>query len=304
MKRANGGNMKLITYRLKENGNEIIGILSKDEQKIYPISQFDINYSSMNQLIENISRAELELLKSKDQKEHDQLVFRDNTINTAPIPYPKQDIICLGINYLAHAEESARFKQEAFGGERPYAVYFSKRVNEAVADCGTIPSYEGLVDSLDYEAEFALIIGKDARNVSEEDAFDYIFGYTIINDVSARNLQTAHKQWYFGKSLDGFTPMGPIIVTRDEFENPPHLNIKSYVNGELRQDSNTELLIFGIAHVISELSKGMTLKAGTIISMGTPAGVGMGFTPPRFLKKGDVIECEIEGIGKLTNTVE
>lgn len=295
--------MKLITYKLKESGNEIIGIVSQDGQRIYPISQFDINYPTMNDLIENISSAELELLKSKAEKEHDQFVASDKIIKVAPITQPRQDIICLGINYMAHAEESARYKQEAFGGERPYAVYFSKRVNEAVADGGEIPGYEGLVDSLDYEAELAFIIGKDAKNVKEEDAFDYIFGYTIMNDVSARNLQTAHKQWYFGKSLDGFTPLGPVIVTKDEFDYPPKLDIKSYVNGELRQDSNTELLIFGIAHVVSELSKGMTLKAGTIISMGTPAGVGMGFVPPRFLKKGDVVTCEIEGIGKLTNTI-
>lgn len=295
--------MKLITYKLKESGNEIIGIVSQDGQRIYPISQFDINYPTMNDLIENISSAELELLKSKAEKEHDQFVAIDKIIKVAPITQPRQDIICLGINYMAHAEESARYKQEAFGGERPHAVYFSKRVNEAVADGGEIPGYEGLVDSLDYEAELAFIIGKDAKNVKKEDAFDYIFGYTIMNDVSARNLQTAHKQWYFGKSLDGFTPLGPVIVTKDEFDYPPKLDIKSYVNGELRQDSNTELLIFGIAHVVSELSKGMTLKAGTIISMGTPAGVGMGFVPPRFLKKGDVVTCEIEGIGKLTNTI-
>ncbi|WP_099468370.1 fumarylacetoacetate hydrolase family protein [Konateibacter massiliensis] len=296
--------MKLITYRLKENGSEKIGILSQDEQKIFPLSQFDMNYETMNELIENMTDAELELLKSKAKREPEQFLFRDKTISAAPIVNPRQDIICLGINYMAHAEESARYKKEDFGGERPFAVYFSKRVNEAVADNDVIPAYEGLVDSLDYEAELALIIGKDAKNVAEEDAFDYIFGYTIINDVSARNLQTAHKQWYFGKSLDGFTPMGPVIVTKDEFEIPPKLDIKSYVNGELRQDSNTELLIFGIAHVISELSKGMTLKAGTIISMGTPAGVGMGFVPPRFLKKGDEVVCEIEGIGRLRNVVE
>jgi 2-keto-4-pentenoate hydratase/2-oxohepta-3-ene-1,7-dioic acid hydratase in catechol pathway len=295
--------MKLITYKLKENGNEIIGMLSKDEQKIFPISQFDINYSSMIDMIENISNAEMELLISKDGKEFDQFIFYDKIIKVAPITHPKQDIICLGINYMEHAVESAKYKEEAFGGERPFAVYFAKRVNEAVADDGVVPSYEGMVDSLDYEAELALIIGKDAKNVSEQDAFQYIFGYTIINDISARNLQTAHKQWYFGKSLDGFTPMGPVIVTAEEFENPPHLDIKSYVNGELRQNSNTELLIFGIAHVISELSQGMTLKAGTIISMGTPAGVGMGFTPPRFLKTGDIVECEIQGIGKIKNII-
>jgi 2-keto-4-pentenoate hydratase/2-oxohepta-3-ene-1,7-dioic acid hydratase in catechol pathway len=212
-------------------------------------------------------------------------------------------MICLGINYMAHAVESARYKEEAFGGERPYAVYFSKRVGEAVADGGVIPAYEGLVDSLDYEAELAVIIGKDAKNVTEEEARSYILGYTVINDVSARNLQTRHKQWYFAKSLDGFTPMGPCIVTAEEIPWPVHLGVRSYVNGELRQDSNTELLIFDIPHVISELSQGMTLKAGTIIATGTPAGVGMGFVPPRFLKKGDQVICEVERIGRITNIV-
>ena len=132
---------------------------------------------------------------------------------------------------------------------------------------------------------------------------DYIFGYTIINDVSARTLQTQHKQWYFGKGLDGFLPMGPCIATVDELQYPPHVQIQSRVNGELRQDSNTRLLIFDIDHIVSELSQGMTLKAGTIIATGTPAGVGMGFDPPRFLKPGDVVECTIEGIGTIANKV-
>ena len=127
--------------------------------------------------------------------------------------------------------------------------------------------------------------------------------YTIINDVSARTLQTRHNQWYFGKSLDGFFPMGPCITTVEDIPYPPKLSIQSRVNGELRQDSNTGLLIFGIDHIVSELSKGMTLKPGTIIATGTPAGAGMGFTPPRFLKPGDVVECTIEGIGTLTNPV-
>lgn len=221
----------------------------------------------------------------------------------APILVPKQDIICLGINYMAHAEESARYKKEAFGGERPYAVYFSKRVNRAVSDKEGIPSYQEIVDSLDYEAELAVILRKDAKNVKPEEVKDYLFGYTIMNDVSARNIQTNHKQWYFGKSLDGFTPMGPCILTVDSIPYPPKVQIQSRVNGELRQDSNTSLLIFGIDHIVSELSKGMTLRAGTIISTGTPSGVGMGFDPPRFLKPGDVVECSIEGIGTITNPV-
>ena len=221
----------------------------------------------------------------------------------SPIPRPKQDVLCLGINYAAHAVEADRFSSEAFGGDRPYPIFFSKRVNYSQGPDAGIPSYRGLVDSLDYECELGVIIGKDAKNVKMEDAAEYIFGYTIVNDVSARNLQTRHKQWYFGKSLDGFTPMGPCIVSADEFSFPPRVGISCLVNGEVRQDSNTGNLIAGIADIISILSQGMTLQAGTIISMGTPAGVGMGFTPPKYLKKGDVVVCEADGIGTLTNTV-
>ncbi|MBO4949350.1 MAG: fumarylacetoacetate hydrolase family protein [Peptococcaceae bacterium] len=301
--------MKFYTYKLSEQAKQELAIGDfENESILYPLSQFDMHFTDMNELIARITPAELEMLKTALHKEElrEQLlkINRADTIPCAAIPHPKQDVICLGINYMAHAEESARYKEEAFGGERPYAIYFAKRVNEAVADGGSIPAYENLVDSLDYEAELAVVIGKDAKNVSKEDAYDYIFGYTVLNDMSARNLQTRHKQWYFGKSLDGFTPIGPCIATIDAFENPPALAIKSYVNGELRQNSNTNLLIFDIAHIISELSQGMTLKAGTIIATGTPAGVGMGFVPPNFLKPGDVVACEIEGIGTITNTIK
>ena len=142
------------------------------------------------------------------------------------------------------------------------------------------------------------------KNVTEAEAFDYVFGYTIVNDVSARNLQTGHKQWYFGKGLDGFTPMGPCIVTADEIAFPPVLNVTSRINGETRQQSCTDCLIHPIDEIISELSQGMTLKAGTIIATGTPAGAGMGFTPPKYLKEGDEVVCEIEGIGILRNIVK
>lgn len=301
--------MKFYTCKLTEQSKPELAIGDLENDSIlYPLAQFDMQFADMNELIANITSAELEILKTALSKEElrEQLrkVNRVDTIPCAAIPNPKQDVICLGINYMAHAEESARYKEEAFGGERPYAIYFAKRVNEAVADGGIIPAYENLVDSLDYEVELAIVIGKDAKNVSKEDAYDYVFGYTILNDVSARNLQTRHKQWYFGKSLDGFTPIGPCIATIDAFQTPPELAIKSYVNGELRQDSNTNLLIFDIAHIISELSQGMTLKAGTIIATGTPAGVGMGFVPPNFLKPGDTVTCEIEGIGTITNTIK
>ena len=294
--------MKFITY--KYDNKEQVGILTQNEQGICPIKTLNVNYETMNDLIENITDEEMKLLKSALEKDSDGALSINDVHKMAPIPNPKQDIICLGINYMAHAVESARYKKEAFGGDRPYAVYFSKRVNAATADGDYIPSYPEIVDSLDYEAELVVIIKKDAKNVAKEDAYDYVFGYTVMNDVSARNLQTRHKQWYFGKSLDGFTPMGPCIVTKDEFVNPPVLKICSRVNGELRQNSTTDLMITSIEDVIHELSQGVTLKAGTIIAMGTPAGVGMGFEPPKFLKSGDIVECEIEIIGSLKNIVK
>ena len=222
----------------------------------------------------------------------------------APIVHPRQDVVCLGINYDAHAQEAGRFSDEAFGGERPYTIYFSKRVSRATSTKELVPSYKGLVDSLDYECELGVVLGKDCKGVTKEEAKQYIFGYTIINDVSARNLQTRHKQWYLGKSLDGFTPMGPCIVTADEIGDEQSLDISCTVNGELRQSSNTKYMIQTVCGAISELSQGMTLQAGTIIATGTPAGVGMGMQPPQFLQTGDVVECRIAKIGVLTNTID
>lgn len=295
--------MRLYTYQIQSQDIIEVGIGNAEGTALRPIRELGLTYETMNDFIEKATEQEWHQLARGVEEETGSWIPLEQVRLLAPIPNPRQDMICLGINYMAHAVESARYKEEAFGGERPYAVYFSKRVGEAVADGGVIPAYEGLVDSLDYEAELAVIIGKDAKNVTEEEARSYILGYTVINDVSARNLQTRHKQWYFAKSLDGFTPMGPCIVTAEEIPWPVHLGVRSYVNGELRQDSNTELLIFDIPHVISELSQGMTLKAGTIIATGTPAGVGMGFVPPRFLKKGDQVICEVERIGRITNIV-
>ena len=221
----------------------------------------------------------------------------------APIVRPRQDVICLGINYDDHAKEARSFNKEAFDKERPDTIYFSKRVNRATASGEIIPAHEDLVDSLDYEAELGVILGRDVYQISEEEAGGAIFGYTIINDISARNVQTRHKQWYLGKSLDGFTPMGPCIVTPDELGDPANLSIESFVNGELRQSSNTGNMMQTPEGAIAELSQGMTLLAGTIIATGTPAGVGMGFKPPKFLKKGDKVECRIQSIGSLWNII-
>ena len=294
--------MKLVTYLYE--GREVAGVLSPDGTEIYPAKALGFACENMNGWIDILAVEGLSALRAAVEKGCEGAVPLEQATLLAPIPEPKQDMICLGINYMDHAEESARYAEETFGGERPYAVYFSKRVGEAVRPGGEIDGHFGLVERLDYEVELAVVIGKDAKGVPKEKAADYVLGYTIINDVSARVLQSRHNQWYFGKSLDGFTPMGPWIVTADEFSFPPKLAIQSKVNGELRQDSNTELLIFGVDHIIEELSKGMTLKAGTVIATGTPAGAGMGFEPPRFLKTGDTVECIIDGIGTLNNTVK
>ena len=217
----------------------------------------------------------------------------------APVPVPMQDVICLGVNYMSHMsdmEQGLDFK------EKKAAIYFAKRVNRANDPGGRIPLYD-FVDSLDYEVELGVILGRDAFCVSREEALSYVLGYTIINDVSARNVQRRHQQWYRGKSLDGYTPMGPCIVTADEIGDVHDLDISCYVNDEKRQSSNTAYMITTVEEAIAELSQGMTLKAGTIIATGTPGGVAMGMDPPKFLKKGDVVRCGIGGIGELVNVV-
>ena len=279
--------MKLITYL--ENGKEKVGALTADETAVRPLPFADMT-------------AAVEAGRDALVPAGEPVALKDVTV-LAPIPRPRQDVICLGMNYLAHAKEAAQYDKEAFTKEKPVAVYFSKRVTEAVPPEGYIDSHPGLVRRLDYEAELAVIIGRTAKNVPAEKAEEYVFGYTVLNDVSARDVQTGHKQWYFGKGLDGFTPMGPCILTADEVPFPPALDISCRVNGETRQRARTDELITSIADTIAELSAGMTLLPGTVIATGTPAGVGMGMDPPVFLKPGDVVECQIEKIGLLRNTV-
>lgn len=280
--------MKLITCLYR--GEERVGALTGEDVALLP-------YPDMNTLIETLPPAAFAVTSAAKPVPLGEVTL------LAPIPRPRQDVICLGMNYRDHAKEAARYDAEAFTKEKPTAVYFSKRVSRAGDPDGIIPRYKGLVERLDYEAELAVIIGKTAKHVKAEEAGEYIFGYTVLNDVSARDLQTGHKQWYFGKGLDGFTPMGPCILTADETAFPPALEISCTVNGEERQHSNTSLLIHGIPEIIEELSSGMTLLPGTIIATGTPAGVGMGFDPPKFLEAGDVVECTIQNIGTLRSTV-
>lgn len=293
--------MRLITCRTPD-GLETPAILSRDGATLWPLRWLGIQCDTLAEAIPLLTapvRMGLEMALPGIPG-----LPVDAVRPESPIPCPAQDVICLGINYIAHSDEAERYSADAFSTRHEDAIYFSKRVTRAVPDGGFIEAHTDLVQKLDYECELAVVLGADARDVPAGQSRPYVFGYTILNDVSARDVQTAHKQWYFGKSLDGFTPMGPCIVTADEFDTyPPRLALRCRVNGELRQDSNTALQIFDIDHVIHELSRGMTLRAGTIIATGTPAGVGMGMDPPCFLKPGDVVQCEIEGIGTLTNTV-
>ena len=284
--------MKLVTYL--ENGVERVGVLTADGAGIRAL-----DFADMQAAVE----AGLEAVRDAAKTARAPVPLAETRL-LAPIPRPRQDVICLGINYLDHAREAEQYDREAFGKEKPIPIYFSKRVTRAVDPEGDIDSHPGLVQRLDYESELAVILGRTAKNVPADKAGEYIFGYTVLNDVTARELQTAHKQWYFGKGLDGFTPMGPCILTADEVSFPPELDISCRVNGEIRQSSNTRMLMTTIPEMIEELSSGMTLLAGTIIATGTPSGVCMGMEDPVFLRSGDVVECEIGGIGVLRNTVK
>jgi len=301
--------MNLLTYIYKDSQN--IGFITKENNRIIPAS---IIFSKMNSsipndmvdLIETISSlndSEINILKSSINSNTDESIEINEVKILAPIPYPKRNIICLGKNYVDHIKEVKSLKNVSSDiPESP--IYFSKIAYPAIGQNEFIDCHSEIVKELDYEAELAVVIGKKCKNVTKDKVEDYIIGYTISNDISARDIQTRHTQWHKGKSFDTFCPIGPYIVHKSNIAFPPSLEIKSYVNNELRQNSNVNQLIFDIPTIISDLSSGITLFPGDIILTGTPAGVGAGFNPPRYLKPGDKVECYIENIGTLTNYVK
>ncbi|HPO05267.1 MAG TPA: fumarylacetoacetate hydrolase family protein [Bacillota bacterium] len=219
----------------------------------------------------------------------------------APIPVPARNLVCLGKNYRAHAEE---LKGQIFSDSLPaHPIYFTKPDHTVIGTEEIILLHSAVTKKLDYEVELAVIIGKKGSDIPKEKAEEHIFGYTIANDVSARDLQNDHTQWYKGKSLTTHCPLGPWIVHKGAFPSPLSLDLRCYVNEDLRQHGNTKDLIFDIPSIISDLSRGYELRPGDIILTGTPAGVGMGFDPPKYLKDGDRVVCEIEKIGMLINPV-
>lgn len=223
----------------------------------------------------------------------------------APIPRPPKNVFCVGKNYYEHAAEFAGSGFDASAKEVvPEApVVFSKPATAIIASGEPIPAHLDTSNSTDYEGELAVIIGRGGRGISKANALAHVFGYTIVNDVTARTLQHKHRQWIIGKGIDGFCPMGPAILTADEVPDPRQLRLTTHVNGEKRQDVLVKDLIFDIPTLIECLSGYITLEPGDVIATGTPVGVGIGFKPPKFLQKGDVVRVEVAGIGVLENPV-
>jgi len=285
--------MRLVTYRY--NGVEQIGAVRGDQV----VSLHGVA-TSMLELIDGGPALLDQARRALDAADHS--LPLDEVELLAPIPRPRKNIICLGMNYAAHAIESLRAKglPETLPA---YPVFFSKLSTAVNSPGATVPLLPEVSSQRDWEVELALVIGTGGSNIAKDEALGRVFGYTILNDVSARDLQNRHQQFFYSKSLDGSAPMGPWLVTADEIPDPHALRIQLRLNGATVQDSSTGDMIFDIASCIATFTTGITLEPGDIITTGTPSGVGMGMTPQQWLKAGDVMECEIEGIGVLRNTV-
>lgn len=278
--------MKIVNYLYK--GKEEVGVYT--QKGIVRLEKFKDSID----LIINWKEEDFESVKSSTN-----IIDLSEIKILSPITRPIHDIICAGKNYKDHILEM----DTSVDMENFKLSYFSKRASYILGDGEEIKARFDLDDQVDYESELAIVIGKEGKNIKREKVMDYIFGFSIFNDLSSRRVQMEHKQWFLGKSIDNYSIMGPWIVTKDEFTLPLKVNIQSKVNGEIRQNSNTKYMIQGIEDIIVELSAHITLEPGDIISTGTPAGVGKGFTPPKYLKVGDTVECIVEGIGVLENKI-
>jgi len=225
----------------------------------------------------------------------------------APIPRPARNVFCVGKNYYEHSKEFHNSGFDASAGKNAIPdvpIFFTKPPSSVIGPGASIPAHLDTSNTTDYEGELAVVIGTCGRGISAENAFDHVYGYTIINDVTARHIQGLHRQWFLGKSIDGYCPMGPTLLTADAVPDVGALQLITRVNGAVRQDAMVSDLIFDIPTLIETASAGITLEAGDIIATGTPAGVGIGFNPPVYLRKGDQVSITIEPIGELSNTVD
>lgn len=282
------------------HGDKIIN-LQKAEKAIFELASFPKSLLECVSLDEKLIQNVKQIVEKINVEEGSEsyLYPIDDVKLLSPIPRPTKNIFCVGKNYRDHAME--------MGSESDipkHVMLFSKAPTTVIGHGEEIDPHLHITKELDYEGELAVVIGRKGKQITEEEAMDYVFGYTIVNDVTARNLQSQHKQFLLGKSLDTSCPIGPCLVHKSMIDNPYDLSIKTRVNDEIRQNGNTKEMIFSIEHIISTISQGTTLEPGDIIATGTPAGVGKGFNPPKFLQPGDVVEIEIEGIGMLRNRIK
>jgi len=296
--------MLLITFT--EHNQTRIGVLDYQQDEVIDLSK------TSNHLPDNMldfiaqGAAALDTARAVVNTENNRIPLSQVQL-LAPIPQPRRNIFCIGKNYREHVQELRGAGSACDDGDKnaipEKPIFFTKATSSVIGPNEPIPAWLDPTGSTDYEGELAVIIGKGGRGIKHEDAMQHVYGYTILNDVTSRRLQRQHQQWFLGKSLDGFCPMGPAIITADEIPDVNQLRVRTWVGDDLRQDDIVASLIFDIPTLIETLSRTMTLAPGDIIATGTPAGVGMGFKPPRFLQKGDVVKIRIDPIGTLENPV-
>lgn len=294
--------MKFITY--KTVGLQRVGVLLEDQSRFADLTVCGVAADIFEAIDVYMTKPDIVRAAVADAANHLEL----NTVQVlAPIPSPRRNIFCVGKNYMAHAMEfgtSGFDSSSTAGSEIPdMPIIFTKPPSSVIGPGDVIPRELDPYDSVDYEGELAVVIGKAGRVGADEDPMDYVFGFTAVNDVTSRELQKRHKQWVLGKGIDGFCPMGPVIVAKDSIAELGAVTIKTWVNGELRQSAALSQLIFDIPRLIKDIGRSISLQPGDIIATGTPEGVGIGFKPPRYLKKGDVVRVEASHIGAIENEV-
>ncbi|CAO3458611.1 Fumarylacetoacetate hydrolase family protein [Azospirillum argentinense] len=292
--------MKFATIQL--DGRRAVAVIDPDKERVWPLES--LLGEPVDDLLDVIRR--YDEIKGRINVEGEGIGLSRVRLE-APIPRPARNIFCVGKNYHDHAREFAGsgYDSSATGAADAVPalpIFFTKVPESVIGPDEAILYPRGISEQIDYEVELALVIGKGGKNIAPEDAYRHVWGYTVINDVTARDVQKRHKQWLLGKSFDTFCPMGPWVVTADELD-PTDLQVKTWVNGELRQNASTRDLIFDIPTLVATASAGITLYPGDIIATGTPAGVGLGFSPPKFLFPGDCVTVEVSGIGALSNTL-
>ncbi len=297
--------MRLVTFELLDC--ESVGVLLSDESYIIDLSKVAPELpNDMNSIVAMGDQGLKKIRAACDRVLVDGLIPFASVKLKAPFPRPLRNIMCVGKNYIEHAEEfhNSGFDAAAKTAIPEHPIIFTKLPSCVIGPDEAIPSYLDPTFSVDYEGELVFVIGKPGRNISKQDAMGHVYGYTIINDVTSRTQQHKYNQWFLGKSLDGFCPMGPALVTADEVGDVADIRLLTKVNGEVRQDAAVSDLIFDIPTLIVTLSEGRTLQSGDLIATGTSVGVGLGFNPPKFLKPGDCVEITFDRVGTLVNPVE